>query len=89
MNLGTNDINIVLADTPTDAPNYTAPEYQAANLKTAVIVGQGTVSGKPTIDFVFEDANGQKYIAMLTGALLESVAAASEGMKQRTKGKGQ
>lgn len=84
MDLGTNDLNIVLADTPSEAPNYEKPEYKGANLTTAVVVGKGTVSGAPTVDFVFEDENGQKYIAMLTGGLVENLTGAIQGMKLRT-----
>lgn len=86
MDLGTNDLKIVLADSPSEAPNYEKPDYKAANLKTAVIVGNGTVNGNPTVDFVFEDENGQKYIAMLTGGLIENLTGAIIGMRQRTGG---
>jgi hypothetical protein len=84
MNLGTNDLQILLADSPTEAPTYRKPEYLAANLTTVQIVGRGTVSGAPTVDFIFVDENGQKYVAMLTGGLVENIAAAILGMKQRT-----
>lgn len=84
MDLGTNDLNIVMADTVAEAPNYEKPDYEGANLTTAVVVGNGTVGGNPTVDFVFEDENGQKYIAMLTGGIVESLAGAVRGMKERT-----
>lgn len=86
MDLGTNDLNIRLCDTPADAPSYTTPEYKAANLHTAVIVGMGTVAGNPTVDLVFTDENGQRYIAMITGGLMENLNAAIQGMKARTGG---
>ena len=84
MDLGTNDLNIVMADSPSEAPNYEKPDYKAANLTTAVVVGNGTVAGNPTVDFVFEDEDGQKYIAMLTAGLIESLTGAIQGMKERT-----
>lgn len=84
MNLGTNDLRILMADCPAEAPTYRAPEYRAANLTTVQIVGRGTVSGAPTVDFVFVDENGQKYVAMLTGALVETFAGAVRGMRERT-----
>jgi hypothetical protein len=84
MDLGTNDLNIVMADTVEEAPNYEKPDYQGANLTTAVVVGNGTIAGHPTVDFVFEDEHGQKYIAMLTGGIVESLAGAVRGMKERT-----
>jgi hypothetical protein len=83
-NLGANHVTLLLADSPAEAPSYTAPEYRLAKLTTAQIVGRGTVQGNPTVDFIFEDEAGQKYVAMLTGGLVENMAAAVLGMKQRT-----
>jgi hypothetical protein len=83
-NLGANSLSIRLADTPHEAPKYNKPEYLFANLVAAQIVGRGTVAGNPTVDFIFEDENGQKYVAMLTGGIVENLAAAVLGMKQRT-----
>lgn len=84
--MGTNDLNIKLFDSPKQAPHYEKGEYQAANLNEAVIVGMGTTAGNPTVDFVFEDAQGQKYVAMITGGLIENLAGAIRGMKERTNG---
>lgn len=86
MYLGTNDLNILLADSPQEAPNYEKPEYQGANLTTAHVVGKGTTDGNPTVDLIFEDENGQKYIAMITGNLMQMLAGAIQGMKERTQG---
>jgi hypothetical protein len=85
MDPGTNDLQILLADSPQEAPTYRAPDYKGANLTTAQIVGNGTLDGNPTVDFIFEDETGQKYIAMLTGALVEGLTAAIAGMRERTK----
>lgn len=86
MNLGTNDLEIKLFDSPQEAPVFRTPEYNAANFKTVHVVGKGTVSGNPTLDLIFEDENGQKYIAMITAALWESVNGAIQGLKERTSG---
>jgi len=83
MDLGTNSLKIVMADTPSEAPNYEKPDYKGANLTTAVVVGKGTVAGNPTVDFVFEDEDGQKYVAMLTAGLIENLTGAIQGMKER------
>jgi len=85
MDLGTNFLEILLSDSPNEAPNYEQPEYQAANLTTAQVVGRGTVDNNPTVDFIFIDEKGQKYIAMLTGRLVENLAGAIQGMRERTK----
>jgi len=87
MDLGTNEIDILLADSPEAAPNYSLPEYKATNLTTAQIVGRGTECGNPTVDMIFVDEDGQKYVALITGGLIQSIAGAIEGMKQRTGGK--
>ncbi len=79
-----NTLDLKMHDSPQDAPNYEEPEYRAANLQVCHVVGQGTKQGNPTVDFIFVDENGQKYIAMLTGGLVENLAAAVEGMKIRT-----
>jgi hypothetical protein len=80
----TNQLSITLHDSPTEAPSYNKPEHLFANLTTARVVGRGTQAGFPTVDFIFEDESGQKYVAMLTGGLVENLAAAVLGMKQRT-----
>jgi len=85
MNLGTNDLKILLADSVAEAPNYEKPEYEGANLTTTHVVGNGTVAGNPTVDFIFEDESGQKYVAMLTGGLVENLADAVRGMRERTR----
>jgi hypothetical protein len=84
-NLGANSLAIKLCDSPEEAPVYRRPEYLLAKLTTAQIVGKGTRDGNPTVDFIFQDEKGQKYVAMLTGGLVENLAAAVLGMKQRTK----
>lgn len=84
MRLGANDLKIQISDTPDEAPTYRLPEYKAANLTTAQIVGHGTTHGNPTVDFIFEDQDGQKYVAMLTAGLVESLDAAIQGFKART-----
>jgi hypothetical protein len=84
MNLGTNDLNVVLYDTPLMAPTYRKPEYKPANLTIAGVVGDGTVDGNPTVDLIFEDESGQKYVAMLTGNLIDGVATAVKAMKAKT-----
>ena len=86
MNFDTNMLDIELFDSVEEAPSYEKPEHYSANLKTARVVGNGTVHGNPTVDLIFEDERGQEYVAMITGGLLQNLAGAIEGMKQRTGG---
>lgn len=48
-------------------------EYKPIELSKAVVVRDGTESNKPTVDFVLTDETGQKYVVMLTGALIKSI----------------
>jgi len=51
-------------------------EYKPIEISKAVVVRKGTQSGKPTVDFVLTDQAGQKYVVMLTGALVKSIPCA-------------
>ena len=84
IDIGGTDLKMLLADSPEEAPTYRMPEYKMARLTTAQIVGKGTVAGYPTVDFIFEDEQGQKYVAMITGGLVDNLAGAVKGMKLRT-----
>ena len=84
MDLGTNDLKILLCDSPLVAPSYSLPEYKIANLTTAQVVGKGTKEGNPTVDLIFVDEQGQKYVAMITGGLIQGLGSAIQGVKERT-----
>lgn len=42
-------------------------------VEQVVVVRNGTQGGNSTVDFVLEDATGQKFVFMVTGALLKSI----------------
>lgn len=69
-------LKISVFDYPGEAADagyaYTAP-VKAATLQEAVIVRQGTKAGNPTVDLIFTDADGNKYVAMITGNLLKAL----------------
>jgi hypothetical protein len=48
-------------------------EYKPIEISKAVVVRNGTESGKPTVDFVLTDETGQKYVVMLTGAPVKAI----------------
>lgn len=52
---------------------YREPKYKPVEITTAVIVGNGTVSGKPTVDLILKGPDGQEYVAIVTAQLFESV----------------
>lgn len=60
---------------------YRPPVYQALTLEKAVVVRNGTEAGNPTVDFVLKDTNGQKYVFMTTGTLLQNLAGVVKGVK--------
>ena len=73
-----NDLPIVLCKDAEDAVergyNYRRPEYLPARINQAVVVLNGTESGRATVDFVMEDEKGQKHVVMLTARLLQVLA---------------
>lgn len=48
-------------------------EFKPIEITKAVVVRNGTQAGKPTVDLVLVDETGQKYVVMLTGALVKSI----------------
>jgi hypothetical protein len=60
---------------PDDAPKFSAEEFTGVILSEANVVRNGTVEGRSTVDLVFEDAKGKKFVMMLTGRLIRNLAA--------------
>ncbi|MEE4191535.1 MAG: hypothetical protein V2I66_08140 [Halieaceae bacterium] len=75
-------LSIKLADSVEEAPNYEKPEHLGANLLEAVVVQNGTEQGGATVDLVFCDEQGQKYVAMTTLTLLRNMVIAADARKQ-------
>jgi hypothetical protein len=82
-----NALKIEIVDNPSLAPNYNRDELEtrAARIDKCIIVGKGTVEGNPTVDFHIFAEDGSKFVAMLTGNLVKSLAATIEGFEQRGK----
>lgn len=72
--MGTNDIAIKVYKTVEESPVYRLPEYKAATITNAAIVNKGMENGKSTVDLIFVDESGQKYVALITNSLLAAVA---------------
>lgn len=77
---------IRIVESPEAAPNYKGGDFKGAKLAEAVIVKNGTVSGKPTVDLVFEvtDKDGnvvELAVAMTTGAIIKALAGAIQGVE--------
>jgi hypothetical protein len=75
--MGTNDLAIKIHESSGDAINYDKEnksedgKWKQLNLKQFHIVKNGTIEGRPTVDLILEDENGQKYVAMITGRLIK------------------
>jgi hypothetical protein len=71
---GENVLNIRVFPNPKEAPIFRPPEFLAAKIDHANVVRQGTTEGKSTVDLVFQDEKGQKYVVLITGRLIRSLA---------------
>ncbi len=78
----TNQLNIRIVDSPKEATNY-GKDFTALTLTSALIVGHGTTSGKPTVDLLLTDEKGNKYVAMATGGIAEMLGSAVRGKRER------
>jgi len=76
-------LKIRIAQSIDEAPKYQEPEYTGVKLVEAVIVQRGMASGSPSVDLVFHDQKGQKYVAMTTYNLLDGLHGAVVGVKKR------
>ena len=81
----TGNIALVVCKDAQDAINmgydYSKGGYLPAQILKAVIVQDGTESGRPTVDIIFEDQNGVRYVGMITGRLLHMVDSAMRGLE--------
>jgi hypothetical protein len=70
-----NDLIIQVCNSIDEAPVYNGDKiFNGVILKKAVIIRKWTVEGNSTIDLIFEDSDGKKYIAMITGRLIKGIA---------------
>ena len=76
-----NHLNIVLCEDADDAQNkgyiYVDGTYKAVEIDTVVVIKNGTETGKPTVDIILKDQEGNKMVVMVTGALLKSIPCGS------------
>jgi len=47
--------------------------FRAVTIESAVVVVHGTGQGNPTVDLVMVDAEGNKYVTMISGNLLRTI----------------
>lgn len=77
----TQSISLRICDTPTEAHEqgfvYREPEVLPMELKQVVVVRGGTQEGGSTVDFLCEDASGQKHVFLITATLLAMIVGAA------------
>ena len=49
------------------------PEVKPIEVKQVIVVRKGTQAGNATVDFLLEDATGQRFVFMVTGNLLKTI----------------
>lgn len=68
------------------APRYSPQVWKEVIVTKAIITEQGTEKQLPLVDFQMEDVEGNKYFFMITGRLINALAAAIQGVNQRNHG---
>lgn len=68
----TSGLNIQIAKGIESAPIY-REDYKLVKAVSAFIVPRGTVNGNPTVDIQLSDADGNKYVLMATGGIIEAL----------------
>lgn len=75
-------LKVTVCEDATDALRhgflYRPPVHLPIGIDQVVISKNGTQTGRATVDLVMQDALGQKYVCMLTVALLESALSGSK-----------
>lgn len=71
------------------APHYLARDGFVGELRVnkVVITEMGTVENLPIVDFVVQTTNGEKYLMVLTGRLVNAISAAVRGTNLRNHGR--
>lgn len=71
-------------------PGNKGPSYPqqtvGLNIVKAVVTEQGTENGLPIVDLILEDVAGNRYMAMTTGRLINSLSAVIKGTNKRIHG---
>lgn len=58
--------------------NAAKPAVKPIEITNVVVVRKGTQAGNPTVDLVLQDETGQRFVCMVTGALIKSIPCGPE-----------
>lgn len=69
---------LVICDSPEDAvaKGFDYKTEKPVEIQQAVIVRNGTESGRSTVDLIIVDEKGNKFVVMLTGSIIQMIAGA-------------
>jgi len=79
----TGSINIEIADSIDEAPNY-GEDFTMLKMVKGIVVCRGTVQGNPTVDLQLEDEHGNKFLVMATGGIIEAIGKVVETKRKQT-----
>ena len=78
----TQHLKIEIKENASQAPNYNeTTEFKGAVITKAIIVANGTTSGKSTVDLQIETDDGKKYVTMIGENLIVNLAAAMQASR--------
>lgn len=78
-------LKIMICNSPEEAPNYARDsiDIRSASITGVVIILKGMTSGGASVDFQITDADGNEFVAMLSGGLVHQIGAALRGAENR------
>ena len=73
--MGTNHVIVKVCASAKDAPEYATngEGFQFAELAGVIIIRNGTAAGNDTVDLQFKDKDGNKFVAMVSGAIIKTI----------------
>jgi len=78
----TGQLRVQIVDGIEEATHY-GSEIPLLVFKKAIIVGNGSEFGLPTIDLQMMDLNGKEYVLMTTGRIIEMLASAIRAKREK------
>ncbi len=84
----TSKVSIEIVDSPHDAPDYNISDETFILLKVdkCIIVGKGMETGDPSVDIQLSDKDGNKFLIMATGGIMEMIGSAVSGKRIKDNG---
>ncbi len=77
----TDNFQVEIVPNPSLGPTYDE-KSPLLKIDKAVIVRQGTIDNAPTVDFQLIDNEGNKYVIMATGRIMETLADCIKGQRE-------